>query len=1808
MRLRVLGATLLALGAITLVPALARAETGLIGYFDVPFTGSPNIGGVGVNHNGTGGTAPGDVFVSGVSQEMEQYSALGQLKSTFPPGDVFSFTGDFAVDQVTGNLVFAEEVLSPDGTRLLSHGFDVVRTGPDDSNVDEQQRLTVVATGGTFKLSCCFENGASLNTKPLNYNATAAEVETAINEMIAVTDPASSATVTGGPGGPTGATPYTITYDGGPIAGDDAEQLYVDGSKLSGPFRTITIATPVPGGAVEICTPPADECKRPAQGNGVGGQIDGAEAVALAPAGAPNAGDLLVAEHWPERISEFSPGGSFIRAFGWDVNAHGPNDSSANEEQKVTIDATGGKFSLALPVSEYGEGPAPTTGAAGHGDLTEGSTTVANVSTSTGEFAIGEVITGPNIPTGTTVIGVGSGTLTLSAAPTKNVPGAELSGSDLDYNASANQVEAALDALPSIGGQGGSVTVSGANGGPYTVTFGGALGGDDISSMSASGAGLTGGEETATASTVADGGAFEVCVQAAGDVCKGGFSGTALGHFPGHIGGIAEDSSGAIYVVDAGGGNLSTEWVQKLTPAGAGFVPSLFGSDEVQKLTVNAGAGQFRLAFGAEEGATSGKANIVEGSKVLTNVVTNSGQFRVGQPISDVSGNRYFIHSGTIITAVTANTVTMSSPAVQSITNYGIRSDTPYFTPDLPYNASAAAVESAIDALPSVGAAGGSVSVSEGPGDVGGTTPYVIAFSGGKLHDADVPPVEAENGATPLSGGAGAGADQAMVVTETDGGPRGLDERTTPLDVAVDPSDNVLVAKGFALNATKCADGSPSPNEVRIAVFNTAGVLQETSAPCLYVGTRFSEPNLVVDPVSGVPYLGADVSGLQAETNPVFGEGIRVLVFGDTGSAPSLTLDPPSNLGSTGVTISGTINPHGPLAAAGHPHPTNTTYRVEFREEGESEWTIYAPDTSVGTGSAPVPFTTGVSGLTPKVTYEIRTVVSKIGFPTQFGAPQTITTVGAPPTIDAFTSSRVAASSADLEALINPLGTETSYHFEYGKTPAYGQSTPETSIGEGRHGVSVIDHIVGLEPVVYHFRVVATNEYGTTTSSDQTFSFYPGGCPNSIVRAQTGSGSLPDCRAYELVSPSDSGAASLTIGGPNSPYAAPSRLSFFGYFGSIPGPWNPQNLFGDLYVATRTAEGWSTHYVGVPADQRPQVGGPPNGGIHSNGSSRPDPILSSRSMDHFLDWEQGQQGVPTAESPQFGSMAPYLWGADGTSQGRLPTNLSQIPGGEVDLKEGGFNGDLMPSPDFSHYFFSSANVVFAPGGQTSGDGSVYDNDLETGSVEVVSKLPNGDPIPQEPGDETDDYFTLPAASVDGSHILIAATGTGVCGEADCLTSYASIPCYANPVPVKCPENLPSHLYMRVGGGGPGGITYDVSRGAIVHYDGMTADGSKVYFTSDEDLTSDNSDTDSSIDLYMWRESDDSVTRISTGTGTVGDTDNCNAAWIAGCGVEVVPSLEGIETTESDFGPDKVEVAHGGTFRPGGGVAVSNPTDNSIAADAGDVYFYSPEQFVASKGIPGRRNLYVYQAGQIEYVATMDADKAARRFQVTPDGSRAAFITRAKLTTYENAGYEEMYTFTPATGQLVCVSCTPSGAPPTSDVEGSQNGIFMSDDGRTFFATETALLPPDTNGLTDVYEYVEGRPWLISSGVGSIQKSSLGEAGLVGVSADGVDVYFDTYDKLVADDQNGQQLRFYDARAGGGFPQSPTAAPCNAADECHGPPNQTEVLPAIGSSAALGDGGNLSQPTHKARKHHRHHKKRRHRHHGHPARSEHGGRR
>jgi hypothetical protein len=84
--------------------------------------------------------------------------------------------------------------------------------------------------------------------------------------------------------------------------------------------------------------------------------------------------------------------------------------------------------------------------------------------------------------------------------------------------------------------------------------------------------------------------------------------------------------------------------------------------------------------------------------------------------------------------------------------------------------------------------------------------------------------------------------------------------------------------------------------------------------------------------------------------------------------------------------------------------------------------------------------------------------------------------------------------------------------------------------------------------------------------------------------------------------------------------------------------------------------------------------------------------------------------------------------------------------------------------------------------------------------------------------------------------------------------------------------------------------------------------------------------------------------------------------------------------------------------------------------------------------------------------------------------------------------------------------------------------------------------------------------LISTGFSSFASS------LLSVNGSGTDAYFFTRDRLVTQDENGNNVKIYDARSLGGFPFVPPAIPCKASDECHGPGTPAPVPPNIKSTA------------------------------------------
>jgi hypothetical protein len=106
---------------------------------------------------------------------------------------------------------------------------------------NEQQRLFIAATGGTYTLTFTPPAGAADTTAPIPFDASAATVQAALQALPAIG--AGAAAVAGGPGDEQSTRPYTITFAGA-LADTDVEELGADGSLLaSGEAPSATVST-----------------------------------------------------------------------------------------------------------------------------------------------------------------------------------------------------------------------------------------------------------------------------------------------------------------------------------------------------------------------------------------------------------------------------------------------------------------------------------------------------------------------------------------------------------------------------------------------------------------------------------------------------------------------------------------------------------------------------------------------------------------------------------------------------------------------------------------------------------------------------------------------------------------------------------------------------------------------------------------------------------------------------------------------------------------------------------------------------------------------------------------------------------------------------------------------------------------------------------------------------------------------------------------------------------------------------------------------------------------------------------------------------------------------------------------------------------------------------------------------------------------------------------------------------------------------------------------------------------------------------
>ena len=730
----------------------------------------------------------------------------------------------------------------------------------------------------------------------------------------------------------------------------------------------------------------------------------------------------------------------------------------------------------------------------------------------------------------------------------------------IPFNASAAQVQSALEALSTIGA--GNVGVTSPNpgggsapGGPYTVTFQGAFSGNDAAQMTAVNTGLTGSPNTVTIATTVPGGGLEVCQAASSptDVCKAGVAGATAGQLNNPMGLAVDQSNGYLYVTGTTNRRVDVF-------SGTGQFAGAFGFDVLPGDPNPSGPDFCTTATGCQAAAAAG---------------ANAGRFGSNAPFARPA-----------VDPSTPGRVFVPDPGNLRMTQYSTTITAGVLT--------AVSFDKAFgwDVIPggTVGLESCTTTCQAGQTTAGGNNPgqftassptsvavdstgAIYATSGtltGTFSCSTSAPCRVQkftpDASTATTFGPSSGPGQLTFET-------GAANAVAGLDLAVDPDNDHL----FVLR-------KETATTYRVVEYDSTGTHVDTHPG----GDALTGPTFLTG--YGLAIGTAD----RVYTNIGTSDAGQVFILGPI-DPPGVTIDPVSGIEATTATFTGTVT----IPAPGSP-TFDTKYRFEYTKNGVVWTEIPVPDANVAdglTGTHTVSQT--VSDLDPDTLYQVR-LVATTG-PSVTSSTVIFVTPPVPPTpprVAMGYAEEVTETDAVLGAHVDPEGLGTSYHFEWGPTAAYGNNVPafERQIGSGDEVVVAQEPIGGLvAQATYHYRVVATNSAGTTVGLDQTFETL-----NSC--------GLTDGRCYELVSPADKGAVAsagaAAITGVGLKFqAAPEgpRIAYPVAYGL------DDSLAGNdvLYEAVRGGAGWSSSLLDVPTT------GVTN---NVNGSSVSQPFALSRDL------------------------------------------------------------------------------------------------------------------------------------------------------------------------------------------------------------------------------------------------------------------------------------------------------------------------------------------------------------------------------------------------------------------------------------------------------------------------------------------------------------------------------------------------------------------------------------------------------------------
>ncbi|MGE5281954.1 MAG: hypothetical protein ACM3N0_06470, partial [Chloroflexota bacterium] len=176
-------------------------------------------------------------------------------------------------------------------------------------------------------------------------------------------------------------------------------------------------------------------------------------------------------------------------------------------------------------------------------------------------------------------------------------------------------------------------------------------------------------------------------------------------------------------------------------------------------------------------------------------------------------------------------------------------------------------------------------------------------------------------------------------------------------------------------------------------------------------------------------------------------------------------------------------------------------YQFEFRRPGgQTTFAPYPAGPLDEDSFSAINHGAKVESLKGETTYAVKlSATSEIttslytGYSIPWNSETSFTTPDWRPAINVEPIEGLETGAPTFHASIDPNGYDTKYHFEWGQTTNYEGGLvpyPDKSVGSGTSAVPVSGETLNwqfLPRTVYHYRVVATNQEGTTYSPDNTF-------------------------------------------------------------------------------------------------------------------------------------------------------------------------------------------------------------------------------------------------------------------------------------------------------------------------------------------------------------------------------------------------------------------------------------------------------------------------------------------------------------------------------------------------------------------------------------------------------------------------------------------------------------------------------------------------------------------------------------------------